>query len=776
MSMEILTVIQAVSAFCAYSFVTIAVPALIFGRRLSGRRLAERLLFYYLTGNFYVMNLVFFLQLLHISNRATLIAGSVFPAYCAWVYLNKIPVRAHLKNFYTNFRRFFMGIYGMKNGLLKLRLWVCGNLASWMKKLWRDVYRNIFVWIMIGLLMAAAIWVYGHQIVTYFGYALSDLPVHTYWINYLSRGEIFVAGVYPFGFHCEIYYLHTIFQIDTYVLLRVFSVSQVFYIFLMLAAFLTLSCKTKYLGCAGAIFAICFQGFRYNCYFRYAATLPQEFGMLFILPGIYFLFQFFEERKKEIADGKKTWRERRKSWYCLAAFGMGFSMTLAVHFYDTMIAGIFCVGVAVGFAFWIFRKKYFWSVLAAGLISVLAAVLPMGIAYASGTPLQGSLGWGMNVISGKTDEDESEAAESTEGTEAAEETGGTEFVAGTETIAETESTEEPSPGAAEPTESAPLFERIRDKGEKAYEVISGYIRNTIFIEEYRWLTDWVFLAIAALAGMGALFWMLRQGFYGSRLVASAAYMFLMCVLLASKGLGLPALMDSSRASIYFSYSLVIVPVLLLDGICFLIRLLVRRRPIMQLLSLACSTAVLLGGALGGMIKEPAYISPLQTNSAVTCLTNIIREDKDFTWTILSASDERNTALDHGYHYEMITFLRQLEYYNHFTSVTLPTQTVYIFIEKKPVAIGGCTKAGKQIGLEDAEQPLSFSAGVAAYQSDVRWTTMARMYYWAQAFQKMYPQEMQVYYETDEFVCYELKQNTYRLFNLAIDYGYNSIQW
>lgn len=35
-----------------------------------------------------------------------------------------------------------------------------------------------------------------------------------------------------------------------------------------------------------------------------------------------------------------------------------------------------------------------------GIISVFLAVLPMSIAFAGGTPLQGSLGWGLSVING----------------------------------------------------------------------------------------------------------------------------------------------------------------------------------------------------------------------------------------------------------------------------------------------------------------------------------------------------------------------------------------
>ncbi|MFQ7768292.1 MAG: hypothetical protein ACLRIL_08495 [Fusicatenibacter saccharivorans] len=34
-------------------------------------------------------------------------------------------------------------------------------------------------------------------------------------------------------------------------------------------------------------------------------------------------------------------------------------------------------------------------------------------------------------------------------------------------------------------------------------------------------------------------------------------------------------------------------------------------------------------------------------------------------------------------------------------------------------------------------------------------------------------EMEVYYESDSFICYRLQQNVNSSYNLAIDYGYNN---
>ena len=53
--------------------------------------------------------------------------------------------------------------------------------------------------------------------------------------------------------------------------------------------------------------------------------------------------------------------------------------------------------------------------------------------------------------------------------------------------------------------------------------------------------------------------------------------------------------------------------------------------------------------------------------------------------------------------------------------------------------------------------------------------MSRMYYWAQAFKERYPNDMKVYYESEDFVCYVMPQNMYHQYNFAIDYGYNQVQ-
>ena len=127
---------------------------------------------------------------------------------------------------------------------------------------------------------------------------------------------------------------------------------------------------------------------------------------------------------------------------------------------------------------------------------------------------------------------------------------------------------------------------------------------------------------------------------------------------------------------------------------------------------------------------------------------------------------------YGYHYETITLLNQLKDLGQNPEIIIPTKCVYFFIEKIPVDYGESTKH-EEVTAKGAETPLPFTGGLHPYTGENRWITMSHMYEWAQRFQELYPNEMEVYYESDSFICYRLQQNVNSPYNLAIDYGYNN---
>lgn len=770
MSMTTFMIWQMIGIFCAYFGVTLILPLVVFRRLLKGRTITNQIVFSFLIGNFYIITMVQILQLLKISHTVTLILATVVPAYIVWVKLNKVSVGEKLETFGTNVKRVTEKYLGYKTAGVRVGKFLKRESRKCAKKIIHFFFENwIEVLLQLGLFLVL-LWVYGVGIIEQYGYSASDIPVHNYWINAMGDNNIFVAGVYPHGYHCMIYYLHEVFCIDTYIILSLFAFVQVICVHFALLYFLRLCCKAKYVPYIGAFLYAAGDFFRESTYFRFGSTLPQEFGMIFILPAIYYGFEFFEVRYQEVKNGEK----KKSSWYSLFGFAMSFGLTLSAHFYNTVIAGLFCVAMAIGYLFLLVKKEYFGNVVLTCLISILVAILPMGIAFATGTPLQGSLYWATSVMtSGSNDEeDESNSIQ-------------TEVQNNVQSSTNNQNNKQPEisdnsadlvvepQGNAEvdpPIKKVSVKERLENK----IDILNQYMKDSVWSDgkALYCILFWIFVAASMLGGV--IFIVFREFCYGAKMISCALYAVIMAILLASGGLGIPRLMDPARACIYFAYAVPILFVIPIDAIIGGCIGRISTEWIERILS-GC-VLIAFGGTLiiCGHLRQSHSSDYFETNEAITCLTNIMQRDKEFTWTICSANDEFRMCEENGYHYEIITFLRQMENWDEDKRIIIPTPNIYFFIEKVPLDYTvSYDKSGQKVSEEGADRKLSMSGGLKPYQGENRWITMSKMYYWAQEFQRMYPNEMKVYMETDNFVCYVLEQNTYSLLNLAIDYGYNT---
>ena len=582
-----------------------------------------------------------------------------------------------------------------------------------------------------------------------------------------------------------IYYLHAVFRFDTYVILCQFFFAQVIFMHLVLLAMLKQLCKTKYIPYIGTFVFLLGNFWSGQTYSRFYATLPQEFGMIFVIPSIYFLIRFFQIPKQKLAD-----KETRLTLQC---FAMAFSLTLAIHFYGTMIAGLCCIGIACGFCFRFLRKEYFCRIMFTGICSVFLAVLPMGIAFATGTPLQGSLGWGLSVINGGKSSSSTEAEAETDEAETLEVSTGDDkntvrVVKPDGTVMEIDVSDLPSAqenesgGQMQTETTAPAVpkvsfgEKIRKipgKAKNALSEMSSRILEFIIKLDVKNIGYMILASFALLLLLGFIFCVFRQTEYGAMLMSMGFCMWIVTILLCAGVFGLPPLMDGARCSIYYVYLLSAALTALADGLLYMVLPLRKLRLVRNAVSLAVTAAVLMGMFQNHMIKQSDFSSGFVMNGAITCLSNIIHENEDKTWTIVSANDETQMGLDHGWHYETITFLRGMETLEKNTKVIIPTKTVYFFIEKIPGDYAvSYAKSGQSISRKGASRSLPNVGGIGMYQGEGRWIVMSRMYYWAQAFMELYPNEMKVYYEDNKFICYKIEQNMYHQYNFAIDYRYN----
>lgn len=778
MSMTTLMILQFIKIFAAYTGITVFLPAVMFRRILKGRRLSEKFLMCYTFGNFYIINIVFTLQLMHISNVFTLCLVTALLSVLIGCRVNRISPKALIKKNGEVFRKLLQGTMGVKEAIFRIgrKLTVSGRKTGGI--FYREVVCDVLQWILTGAVLLALFWVYGRQLVLTYGYRASDIPVHLNWINQMSRGNLFVSGVYPFGFHCMIYYLHTVFRIDTYMILCLFYLVQVFFIHMVFLAMLKMLCKSKYLPYAGTLIYILGSFWARQTYSRFYSSLPQEFGMIFVIPSVYFLIRFFQIEKEQL----KT----KETKIILGNFALAFSLTLAIHFYGTMIAGLCCIGIAIGFCTHFLNKEYFRRIMLTGIISVFLAVLPMAIAFAGGTPMQGSLGWGLSVISGgkKTDTAdqiktgnlsvqnsslEEIAAQLQENS--ANQDGGS----GEEVVQNT--TEAPKPSMTEKMKSVlEKIARIPEKIKNTWKMMAQRIWDFVINTPTKWPSYAILAGIVCLIVLGIVFCMIRNASYGKMLLSAGLCMGILTLLLCAGNLGLPVLMDPARCSIYYTYLLAAALTVLADGIISLLFMQGVLKICLDPISFMITVGLVVGCISQGWMKVSDFSSGYVSNGALTCLANIIKENEDKTWTIVSANDETQMGLDHGWHYETITFLRKQENLKKDTEIIIPTKNVYFFIEKIPldysVTYAG---SGQSISKKGASQSLPNSGGISMYQGEGRWILMSRMYYWAQAFMAKYPNDMKVYYESEDFICYVMPQNMYHQYNFAIDYGYNQVQ-
>lgn len=778
MSMTTLMILQFIKIFAAYTGITVFLPAVMFRRILKGRRLSEKFLMCYTFGNFYIINIVFTLQLMHISNVFTLCLVTALLSVLIGCRVNRISPKALIKKNGEVFRKLLQGTMGVKEAIFRIgrKLTVSGRKTGGI--FYREVVCDVLQWILTGAVLLALFWVYGRQLVLTYGYRASDIPVHLNWINQMSRGNLFVSGVYPFGFHCMIYYLHTVFRIDTYMILCLFYLVQVFFIHMVFLAMLKMLCRSKYLPYAGTLIYILGSFWARQTYSRFYSSLPQEFGMIFVIPSVYFLIRFFQIEKEQL----KT----KETKIILGNFALAFSLTLAIHFYGTMIAGLCCIGIAIGFCTHFLNKEYFRRIMLTGIISVFLAVLPMAIAFAGGTPMQGSLGWGLSVISGgkKTDTAdqvktgnlsvqnrslEEIAAQLQENS--ANQDGGS----GEEVVQNT--TEAPKPSMTEKMKSVlEKIARIPEKIKNTWKMMAQRIWDFVINTPTKWPSYAILAGIACLIVLGIVFCVIRNAGYGKMLLSVGLCMGILTLLLCAGNLGLPVLMDPARCSIYYTYLLAAALTVLADGIISLLFMQGVLKICLDPISFMITVGLVVGCISQGWMKVSDFSSGYVSNGALTCLANIIKENEDKTWTIVSANDETQMGLDHGWHYETITFLRKQENLKKDTEIIIPTKNVYFFIEKIPldysVTYAG---SGQSISKKGASQSLPNSGGISMYQGEGRWILMSRMYYWAQAFMAKYPNDMKVYYESEDFICYVMPQNMYHQYNFAIDYGYNQVQ-
>ena len=726
----------------------VILPWFICGFKFVRGKILENVLKSIIISVFVLTTVVYILGLLKIYYTWTLILALTLVVAVYTVFFARERFLKFIWNFSSATESFGKG-YVTPFQLFRRALRSIGkNTLRIVKELFADPISMIFV----GAAAGYGTYLRAFHSLTESFFGMPDQYVHAEWTKLLEGNEIFTNGVYPFGLHNLMSVFSRLFGIDVHsVSMYLGPVISCFFI-LSIYQFARYVFKSKFAPIAVMIFYCVFKfsDLSYVSYTRQCYTLPQDAGMLFLLPCGFFLFRYI--RDKNFSD--------------IAFFTMCVSLTLTFHFYITIVAAILCFVIFTVHFITIIKQKQFITVVTAVVLAIVISIAPYAWGLARGIKWEGSMNWALSVITGSWNPPPEETQED---------------ATVTPEQKELDARMEGLPGETEPDEPGTLREKLAPKYlMPAVERIS----NDIYVMEWFYLH----LAIIALCLLIFLvaFFIKKHRRYAQVMISLCIYSLILTFMAFFGYLGLPEIFPNNRLQIFFYISAALFlgfPVEIIFATIFNHK---RRPKISAAATFLCAAALFGAIVYTGNTATTTYSFQVQYNGAIKAYYKIKNEHPALKWTIVSPVDETFMVRNYGWHEELIDFLAKLKTDNVTQTVYLPTDYVFFYVEKRPIDpyrvryyFNDKIYDSEPVSEKDAAVTITelLATGIerpSQFYTDsyCRRVLEGKITFWVKEYMKYHPNEMSVYYEDDDIIVYKLKQNTFHLNNLYIDYGYN----
>jgi len=243
---------------------------------------------------------------------------------------------------------------------------------------------------------------------------------------------------------------------------------------------------------------------------------------------------------------------------------------------------------------------------------------------------------------------------------------------------------------------------------------------------------------------------------------SMPYAVCTCFLLLSAALylmyranafNLPVLMDSSRIGIFLSIAAVVaipMPLMVIGNYWSKTSYLIS-----PLVCIAVAVIVLSSAFISGKPYIPKGYQ-MEYDEAVFAYLDIKKNFETLEWTIISPVEQYSQNLGYGWHYELLDFAELVDDPES-KDFTIPTNHVFIFVEKQPFTFDG---SKRHVNREDAQKTLPEGMELANeyyMDADSRSIIESKVYYWAENYMKTHD-NMRIYLDYDHFRVYHLTQD------------------
>ena len=211
------------------------------------------------------------------------------------------------------------------------------------------------------------------------------------------------------------------------------------------------------------------------------------------------------------------------------------------------------------------------------------------------------------------------------------------------------------------------------------------------------------------------------------------------------------------------------------------------------LSLLGVVSIYAGTHYFGIFHGYLYYELTRYNSVVEVTNSIIENCPKYQYTIISTTEELYQAIESGRHEEILDFYNKSKQEKYI----IPTEYLFFYVEKKPIQYAqhhfftgprwlaqakytkfykysnevlseGDEIVNSQISEFLLNEPITITGKASDAYSNIknREILESEMYFWCQKFKMHFPNEIKVYYEDEDFICYVVKQNTDHLYDLS----------